>query len=92
MTVTIAAAVSEWIAPLTNDLIAPLIGGLLVTMTSNLYSKIFPPHVAIMPTIAGIIMLVPGGYGLRGMFALAIDGDTEGGIAVVFTMLLIATG
>lgn len=57
-----------------------------------MYSKIFPPHVAIMPTIAGIIMLVPGGYGLRGMFALAIDGDIDGGVTVVFTMLLIATG
>eukprot|EP00339_Tiarina_fusa_P029869 CAMPEP_0117001782 /NCGR_PEP_ID=MMETSP0472-20121206/3673_1 /TAXON_ID=693140 ORGANISM="Tiarina fusus, Strain LIS" /NCGR_SAMPLE_ID=MMETSP0472 /ASSEMBLY_ACC=CAM_ASM_000603 /LENGTH=105 /DNA_ID=CAMNT_0004701917 /DNA_START=294 /DNA_END=611 /DNA_ORIENTATION=+ len=44
-----------------------------------------------MPTIAGIIMLVPGGYGLRGMFALAIDGDIEGGVTLVFTVLLIAT-
>ena len=62
-----------------------------MTMTSNVYSKIFPPHVAIMPTICGIVMLVPGGYGLRGMFALAIDGDATGAVTVMFNVLLIST-
>jgi len=44
-----------------------------------------------MPTIAGMIILVPGGYGVRGMLALAIDGDITAGVSVVFTMLIIAT-
>jgi len=91
VTVTIAAAVDRWLSPVTNDVISPLVGGLLVTMTSNVYSKIFPPNVAIMPTICGIVMLVPGGYGLRGMFALAIDGDATGAVTVMFNVLLIST-
>ena len=36
-------------------------------------------------------MLVPGGYGLRGMFKFAIQDDIDGGVAVMFNALLIST-
>lgn len=90
-TVTAASAISVWVQPYVGQLVGPLIGGVTVGVVSNLYSKLFSPHLAIMPIIAGIIMLVPGGLTLRGMFQFAIEDDTDGGIRVLFNVLLIAT-
>ena len=90
-TVMISSAVLEWILPITSNIIAPFLGGLLVTIASNVYARLFPPHVADMPTIVGIVMLVPGAYGLKGALAMTIQEDPSAAVTVMFNMLLIAT-
>lgn len=60
----------------------------MIGFVSNIYSRI-TGEIAIAPVFAGIIMIVPGSYGVKSTLGF-IQNQTELGLAVSFKMLVIA--
>jgi uncharacterized membrane protein YjjP (DUF1212 family) len=64
------------------------VGGLSVGITANLYAK-FTKHPALTITMPGLILLVPGSIGFKGLSFL-VEKNTLAGIDTTFEMFLIA--
>ena len=61
---------------------------LLIGVVSNFYARL-TGDVAIAPILAGIILLVPGSYGVRSSLGF-LTKQTEVGLGVAFDMFIIA--
>ena len=81
-----SSAASAWWSP---DL-GPVAGAMAVGLFSNAYARMTgqPASIALLP---GVILLVPGSVGFRGIHAL-LDHDTMAGIDGIFTMVMVAVG
>jgi uncharacterized membrane protein YjjP (DUF1212 family) len=81
-----SAAASVWWS---SD-IAPVAGAMAVGLFANVYARVTgqPASIALLP---GVILLVPGSVGFRGIHAL-LDHDTMAGIDGVFSMVMVAMG
>eukprot|EP00741_Cyanophora_paradoxa_P025344 tig00000367_g24463.t1 len=77
----------------TNAQMAPWMGGLAVGLCGNVYSRFFH-HPQLIPVLSGILLLVPGSIGLRGLYTMlgasGPDGQSavEAGVELVFTVAL----
>jgi uncharacterized membrane protein YjjB (DUF3815 family) len=64
------------------------IGGLAVGLFANFYAR-FRKHPAALISMPGLILLVPGSIGFRGIASL-VHKDTLAGISATFDMFMIA--
>ncbi|MEM7481780.1 MAG: threonine/serine exporter family protein [Acidobacteriota bacterium] len=62
---------------------------LVVGLASNLFARLRHRPAGVMQ-LPGLLMLVPGSIGFRGM-SMLVDRDTVGGIQSAFSMVLVAT-
>lgn len=65
-----------------------IIASFLIGLISNIYAKI-TTDIAIAPVLSGIILLVPGSYGVRSTLGF-IAAQSQSGLNVAFQMLVIA--
>lgn len=68
--------------------LAPFIGGFAVGLAANLYAR-YIKHPAAMISMPGLILLVPGSIGFRGLSFL-VEKNTLAGIETTFQMFMIA--
>lgn len=76
-------------SPLLGAELSAAAGALAVGMFANAYARLFnkPATIALIP---GVILLVPGTLGIRGVRSI-VSHDTLTGVDTLFSMLLIAT-
>ncbi len=72
---------------LSSDL-SPFVGGFLVGVAANLYAR-FMKHPAAMISMPGLILLVPGSIGFRGL-SMLVEKNTLLGIDTTVQMFMIA--
>ena len=66
------------------------VGALVLGVASNLYARI-ANRPSLIPWVPGLLLLVPGSIGLRGL-ALLINEDVVVGVESAFKMIMIAVG
>jgi uncharacterized membrane protein YjjB (DUF3815 family) len=66
------------------------VGALVLGVASNLYARI-ANRPSLIPWVPGLLLLVPGSIGLRGL-ALLNDANVVVGVESAFRMILIAVG
>ncbi|HQR32932.1 MAG TPA: threonine/serine exporter family protein [Blastocatellia bacterium] len=89
--IIIAGALAVGGSKLGSQLLGSLgvfLGALTVGIASNWYSRLMD-HPAIIPQVPGILMLVPGSVGFRGLAAL-LDRQIVSGVDTTFKMILTA--
>lgn len=89
--IVIAGALAVGGSKLGSQLLGSLgvfLGALTVGVASNWYSRLMD-HPAIIPQVPGILMLVPGSVGFRGLAAL-LDRQIVSGVDTTFKMILTA--
>lgn len=90
--IVIAGALAVGGAKLGARLLGPelgvFLGALTVGVASNLYSRLLD-HPAIITQVPGILLLVPGSVGFRGLAAL-LDRQIVSGVDTTFKMILTA--
>ncbi|EFA83350.1 hypothetical protein PPL_04143 [Heterostelium album PN500] len=64
-------------------------GACLICVAGNLYAR-FTNGTSVVPIMSGIILLVPGSMGVKGLFSVS-SGNVDGGIALFGGMFMIAT-
>ncbi|KAF2072874.1 hypothetical protein CYY_005822 [Polysphondylium violaceum] len=64
-------------------------GSCIICMLGNLYARFFNTSSAV-PIMSGIILLVPGSMGVKGLFSVS-TGDISGGLELFGGMFMIAT-
>lgn len=72
---------------LANDDAIPVLSALIVTLTARLYGQIYKKR-PLVYIIGGLLVLVPGGMGVRGMSDVW-SGDMQSGLEFTFRMVLI---
>lgn len=75
-------------AALLGPELGALLGALLVGVGANLFARVFDRPSATM-LVPGLLVLVPGSVGLRGVFSL-LEQDVVTGVAAAFRMVLVA--
>jgi uncharacterized membrane protein YjjB (DUF3815 family) len=68
--------------------LSPFVGGFLVGLAANLYAR-FMKHPAAMISMPGLILLVPGSIGFRGL-SMLVEKNTLLGIDTTVQMFMIA--
>ena len=64
-------------------------GSFAIGIFGTIYSR-YTKHPAIVPILSGIIMLVPGSVGVRGVSTMLISNDIVSGLNFTFQMMFIA--
>lgn len=73
-----------------NSGVIPFLCAISVTMAARLYAWAHGDERPLIYIIGGLLVLVPGGVGVRGSFATVLQGNPNTGIAFTFNMLMIA--
>eukprot|EP00047_Mylnosiga_fluctuans_P010761 m.17802 g.17802 ORF g.17802 m.17802 type:complete len:497 (-) comp3276_c0_seq2:334-1824(-) len=91
-TMTLASAIGLVISDLAGQSLDPNLSTMLAALAIGIFGNIatqFPTQNALSIILSGILVLVPGSVGLRGVNAL-LQNDAVSGIQFGFSMLLIA--
>lgn len=74
-----------------SSAVVSFVCAILVTTTARLYAWGHGDERPLVYIISGLLILVPGGVGVKGMFHTALSGDPSEGLSFVFSMLTIGT-
>lgn len=90
--IAVASAAAYYSARLGTDLLTPelgaAVGGFAVAAGANVYSRL-ADRPAMVPLVPGLLLLVPGSMGMRGMTSM-LERDVVRGVDTAFAMILVA--
>lgn len=69
--------------------ITPFLCSMLVTTTARLWAWVNGNERPLVYIISGLIILVPGGVGVKGMFRTTLNGDPLAGMQFTYSMVMI---